>query len=110
MCPCGMFECFIFRRKIYWRNHTAAAKAGLRVFPNPASHECFLEINSHERICNVQVLVRNVFGEIVYLDSFDESGSAFKDLLHLDELAAGDYIVEVKMQGERYVRNLLKQE
>jgi hypothetical protein len=89
-------------------NNSSDIQNQLSIFPNPFVAEITVSFNKKE--CkNMDVVIRNILGEIIFQDQSFNRASASVKRLDLGLLLKGIYFLETNADGERSVRKIVKQ-
>lgn len=75
----------------------------IKIYPNPATGD-FVTLDLGLKSSDAQVSVYNVLGQLV---STQETKGLSKLTINTSQLAAGTYIVNVVLDGQKYVEKLL---
>ena len=82
--------------------NTISVDENIRVFPNPAHNELYLQVNTALQ-GKVDFTIRNILGTAVYQEAIETNGSLYK-WIDISTLPAGMYDVEF-LHGTQITRN-----
>lgn len=80
----------------------------VRLLPNPAGTRTLLTLETAEQ-GNLVISVRNVFGETILTRQQTISVSSTSIELNLEKIPAGIYLVEMRLNGKRAVKKLVRE-
>lgn len=73
-------------------------KAGIELYPNPASGKVFVNVNTIQNISSSVLVIRNMLGEVVKTSELNVANS--KDAVNIENLNAGIYFYNVLINGK----------
>jgi len=76
------------------------------IYPNPATNELTIEFDEGELFA-ADITLFNILGEVVYYSSDEFIGH--KKIIDINTLAAGFYLVELNINGDRVVQKMVKE-
>ncbi len=80
-------------------------KNDIKIYPNPTNGLFTIDVNNNENY-NVEIIVKDLTGKIIYANSFNNSAS---NNIDLSCQSAGIYIIQIKMGNEIYNTQVVKQ-
>lgn len=87
------------------RELTNTPDLGLHVFPNPATDVCHLTYNLKQAEF-VKVSVYNALGELVYIETKNESAGNVIHSLNINDLRSGNYSVQISFKNTIVTKKL----
>jgi hypothetical protein len=80
--------------------------SSLKVFPNPASDNCILNIQGPVTgLCELKVL--DIYGRVMKTESFEKLNGQVQHQLEISSLVQGIYLIEVTQGDQRYLTRLI---
>jgi len=78
----------------------------ITIFPNPASDQLTLEINSI-KATEINVLIIDLMGKIVHEQSFNFDQGLSKNVMQLDQLHEGIYLIKLQSGNDTFTKKLV---
>ncbi|MBP9883008.1 MAG: fibronectin type III domain-containing protein [Chitinophagales bacterium] len=85
----------------------AAAVSSFSVYPNPASGAFTVSFDSGKENAEVEILVQNMFGQLVYKTKNIANAGINQQMIDLNNATAGVYFVTIKADGKELKTSLM---
>ena len=79
--------------------------SSLLLFPNPADREVTLSFTLH-KAADLHVSIADMQGRAVFSQAYDRAAGAFQSTISLPDLAAGVYLVQIRVDNDLVTRKL----
>ena len=76
------------------------------IYPNPSDGQFRIQLNGYES-ANMQVIITNSIGQIVYSEMMNVNDAVFVNEVNLSDLPAGSYAVRLVNEGNSIVENII---